>query len=246
MLVTNIAWQENHSSQIRLDDGDIHIWSIPCLVTDDSLKICISFLDADELARAERFKFKLHQQRFVVARAALRSILARYILLSPQAVKFEYSPEGKPQLKDQPSFQFNMSHSHGLALCAVTRVIPVGVDIEYQQTNIAELNIARRYFSPAEQSILNNASKSQRRSVFLSLWTAKEAVVKAMGKGLVFGLDQFSIALHENGKAVLQSAREELKAKSWFVQNFTPALDYMAAIALPRKNNQLSFFTFSF
>src|SRR5690349_20366562 len=113
--------------------SQLHLWFIK-LDEDLYQSSNALLLNAEEMKRAVRFKFELHRKRYITARAGLRSILGQYLEVSPQNVQILTAPQGKPFLQDC-DLQFNVSHSHDLALYAFTLGNPVGVDIEKVRNN---------------------------------------------------------------------------------------------------------------
>lgn len=93
---------------------------------------------------------------------------------------------GKPYLKDWPGVQFNLSHSGGWGVCAVSAA-PVGVDVELVRP--LKQDIAKRFFTATEQGYLAHRPPEE----FFRLWTRKESFTKALGKGLTLPMDSFSV-----------------------------------------------------
>ena len=156
-------------------------------------------LSADERARAARFRLERDRRRFVVARARLRQLLAERLAASPESIALVYGPHGKPALA-QGSLRFNVSHSGELALYAFSRDREVGIDVEAVRDVPEAERIARRWFAEADY----------RRFGFLGCWTRREAVAKALGRG---------IAEPDAGDAGCS------------VHGFSPAPGYLAAVA---------------
>ncbi|HET6554060.1 MAG TPA: 4'-phosphopantetheinyl transferase superfamily protein [Dyella sp.] len=148
----------------RLGDDEIHVW---------------------------RLAYDHHR-----GRAPLIWMLAAYLGVPAEAVQLEESDHGRPMLADphRDAFAFNWSHSHDQALIAIARGVAPGVDLERLRPHPKAVPIARRYFSPDEAAWLEGVPATQRDRAFLDLWTAKEAVLKALGRGLAFGLHRLSIA----------------------------------------------------
>jgi 4'-phosphopantetheinyl transferase len=167
---------------ISLAGAEVHLWRIRLAPCSDEL------LSEDERARARRFRFPLHRERFVAARSALRRILAAYLDLDPAGLRFQYSPHGKPRL-EQEWLRFNLAHSEDLALCAVAHGREVGVDIERIRPRPDE-GIPERFFSPSEAAQLRGLPPP----AFYRYWTAKEAWLKARGEGLSVALDSFDVS----------------------------------------------------
>ena len=155
-------------------------------------------LSADEHARAERFYFQKDRERFMVARGLLRTVLGRYLNQEPSQLRFCYSPYGKPALatgSGRNTLRFNVSHSHGLALYAITCGRELGVDVELIRPELPDEEIAERFFSFQEVSGLRALPPNMRLEAFFNCWTLKEAYIKARGEGLSLPLDQFDVAL---------------------------------------------------
>ncbi len=92
---------------------------------------------------------------------------------------------GKPYFIDRPDIHFNLSHSGGYAVCAVSDR-EVGIDVQAYEDFKDVLEIARRYFTAAEYEYVKNAN-----TAFFPLWTRKESLLKALGTGLSGGLSAY-------------------------------------------------------
>jgi 4'-phosphopantetheinyl transferase len=138
-------------------------------------------LSSDERARADRLKFPLVRQRFINGRVLLRQTLAAELKTEPAALKFEYTPTGKPYLAGT-SLHFNFTHSENLALLAIATV-PVGVDVERKHFRKEYQSMEPTIFTAEERELLNRLSGTERENLFFTLWTCKEALIKATGEG---------------------------------------------------------------
>lgn len=143
----------------------------------------VGLLHESERERAERFAFDHLRRRYTVAHAMLRSVLG----VGPEAA-LEAGPHGKPALTGGP--HFNLSHSGGLAVVAVCRAAPVGVDVEAVRPLRRLRGLAERVMSAEELSAFERARDPER--FFFELWTRKEAVVKAIGEGIIRELRSLS------------------------------------------------------
>jgi len=151
-------------------------------------------LSAEERRRAARFAFAPDRDRFIVGRARLRQILARYVAQRPEALTFRYRPHGKPSLATARAAPFfNLSHSDDLAALAITSACDIGIDIERIRTVPAA--VARRFFAANENAALLRLDGADWLAGFFRCWTRKEAVIKAVGKGLAFPLKSFAVSL---------------------------------------------------
>ncbi len=190
-------------------------------------------LSTDEQRRADRFHFAHHRQRFTIARGVLRSLLGHYLGHTPEAVRFRLGPYGKPALPDPARLFFNLSHSHDLALVAVTEAGQVGIDVEKVRPMVDADQLADRYFSPRETARLRALTEEVRLASFFRCWTRKEAYIKATGLGMSFPLDQFEVTLAPDEPAQLLHVEGDPAAtRRWSMHHLAPVDDYVAALAI--------------
>ncbi|NWF59658.1 MAG: 4'-phosphopantetheinyl transferase superfamily protein [Fischerella sp.] len=215
-------------TDLKLLPYDVHIWRIDLERPEPELQALEATLSSDEIARARRFYFQQHQQRFIAGRGILRAILGRYLGVEPQAVRFEYEPRGKPILGDtyiHSGLSFNLSHSQDLAVCAVSINRVIGVDIEYIRSVSDVEALAKRFFSPREYAVVRSLPPQQQQKVFFRYWTCKEAYLKATGVGLV-QLEQVEISLTPEEPAKLTTDEQ------WSLIELLPADNYVGAVAV--------------
>jgi len=221
---------------LALADDDVHVWRASLNLAAEHMQDLQRTLTADERERAERFHFQKDRERFIVTRGLLRAILSRYLDVEPGQLRFGYSPYGKPALLRESGgemLRFNLSHSHGLALYAVTRGRAVGIDLEYVRADLANERIAEQFFSPREVAALRALPAGVRAEAFFNCWTRKEAYVKARGEGLSLPLNQFDVSLAPGEPAALVSTRgDPLEAFRWSLQALFPGPGYVAALAV--------------
>jgi 4'-phosphopantetheinyl transferase len=233
------------SSDLGLSSDDVHVWRADL----DRNGACVDrlqqVLSADEQARAQRFRFEEDRKHFVVARGLLRLILSRYLNIEPSRLAFCYSPYGKPSVITTPgqkTLSFNVSHSCGLALYAVTRDRRIGIDLERIRADCPCEPLAERYFSPRERAMLDalQAEKVERKA-FFDCWTRKEAYIKAKGKGLSLPLDQFDVSLAPGEPAMLLESRgDPLEACRWSLHELHAGPGYAAALAVEGQGVRLA------
>ena len=185
-----------------------------------------SLLNPDELARAQRYYFELHQRRFTIARAKLRLILARYCHLPARELVFDQNQYGKPCLVNSLGLQFNLSHSGDMALLAVGSHYPMGIDLEFFAARPYE-GIGSHMFSLAENKALQNTPSALKPLAFFHTWAQKEALIKACGLGLSYPTQQFDVpALPSTNHPVLDTLHE----KTWHMVSFQPHVSCCAAL----------------
>jgi 4'-phosphopantetheinyl transferase len=208
-------------NSLTLGSGEVHVWRASLNRTEAQVEILKHTLAAEELRSAGRYRFHKDREHFIVAHGLLRTILARYLDMEPGQLRFCYGPHGKPALEVEPgedTLSFNLSHSHGLALFAVSRGRELGIDLEYVQAHLADDQIAERFFSPREVALLRGLPKDVQREAFFIFWTRKEAFIKATGKGVSLPLDQFEVSLVPGKPIVLSANGTHQEASRWSLQ----------------------------
>ena len=215
--------------------NDVHIWRINLNSSESQLQFFRETLSSDEIARAQRFYFPEHRQRFIAGRGTLRAILGQYLGIDPKQVEFEYQPRGKPLLAAKFADQgllFNLSHSQDLALLGVSYQHQIGVDLEYIRTMSDLEGLAKRFFSSREYEHLRLFSPQEQQQIFFRYWTCKEAYLKATGDGLV-ELEEIEISLTPNQPSQL------LVSGDWNLRELTPAENFAAAVVVAGSNINL-------
>jgi 4'-phosphopantetheinyl transferase len=169
----------------------------------------------------------------VAARGQLRAILAEYLQLGADAVRFEYNEYGKPSLRRSgvtSPICFNLTHSDGLAALAVASDRAVGVDIERIRT-VAE-DMTNWIMTDAEKRRFRSLAPELRRGAFFRCWTRKEAVLKAIGHGFSLSPRSLEVSFGINEHSRLRRiGGDRLSTQVWRVADFTPAPGYAGAIA---------------
>jgi 4'-phosphopantetheinyl transferase len=227
-------------SNPQLTETDVHVWRAALDQSQQRVEQLAALLSEDEKARAHRFHFERDKRRFTVGRGVLRLILGKYLQVDPDQLQFGYGPQGKPSLIKH-HLQFNVSHSHELALYAVTLAHDVGVDIEHLRSMPDYEQIATRFFSTNEQRALLSLPPHQQEKAFFTCWTRKEAYIKAIGHGLMMPLDQFDVSLAPNQPAALLEIRAEMQEVSdWSLRALHPTPGYVAALVVASRNLKLS------
>lgn len=196
------------SSLVPLADDEIHLWLLSV------------HGPADHRAVAAR------------AHALLARLLMQYANLD-RAPELARTERGKPFAPALPHIDFNLSHAKDHVLIAVAREQPVGVDLERLDRRIEIEDLARRYFSVAEAEALDRLTDALRPTAFLRLWTCKEAVLKALGEGIAFGLDRVAFGLDAGGfpTGVTELVPEAGSAESWRLALLEPTPGFLGALA---------------
>lgn len=145
-------------------------------------------LDSAEQQRAARYRRMEDRVRFAVTRSALRELLGVRLGIDPQAVRFAVSHHGRPELADAPALSFNVSHAGEHALIAMSNVRRVGVDIERIDAAVDWRALLDIVCTKEEQDKLARMQSTLQRDAFFRCWTAKEALLKTLGVGIIDGM----------------------------------------------------------
>jgi 4'-phosphopantetheinyl transferase len=201
--------------------------------SDETVDACAETLSEDELEKAGRYVFSRDRRRFIVARAALRRLLAHELSMQPGAIKFTYGRYGKPSLAaplDASNLQFNVAHSDDLAIIALCRHREVGVDIEAIRPLDDELSLVTSCFSPHERAQYLHTAPEARTVAFFCGWTRKEAFIKALGNGFSEPLDSFDVSLAPDSSALLRVGDRSGRDSGWSMASFNPGMGFAGAI----------------
>ncbi len=216
--------------------GPIRVWRAALDRPEPEIAAFAALLSASERARADRFRFARDRQWFTVGRGLVRTLLGSALGVAPHEIEFAYGTRGKPALghPEGSGLEFNLSHSHGLALFATSWGRAVGIDLEYQREEFDFLGIAGRYFTPQEVGeIQAQPEGAAQRSAFFRGWARKEAFLKARGDGLWVGLDRFAVSIDPTAPArVVWTAWDPDEAGRWTVHELDVAPGFAAALVV--------------
>jgi 4'-phosphopantetheinyl transferase len=188
-------------SSLVVRENEAHIWLVQTngeSISPGDFKDLLSSVEQD---RASKFKFETDRRRYITAHAALRSIISIYVNSPARELQFASGPYGKPKLAaihDKKKIAFNLSHSHEVALIAVTQDREIGVDVEWVREDFAFDEVAQRFFTTREVAALHALPLHLQREAFYKCWTSKEAFLKVKGTGLSGKLDEVEIVLTDH------------------------------------------------
>lgn len=160
-----------------------------------------------------------------------RRWLADRLGCAPGTLTLARTEHGRPMLRAPEGYDCNWSHSGGLLAIAVARGLQVGIDIERERPRANALQLARRFFTAGEARWLSARGDATRTRDFLRLWCAKEAVLKAHGRGLAFGLDRLAFE-EDGGQLRLASCDPALGSPGlWNLRELQPAPGHLGMLA---------------
>ncbi len=190
------AWGTVATVPLAADQAHLWLARPAAFAGPAQLARCRALLTGDERARADRHRFPQDRRTSLVTRALVRVTLSRYCEVPPGRWRFRTNDHGRPEIASPATpLRFNLSHTAGLVVCLVSRGRELGVDTEHLRQDRRWLDLADRFFAPAEARALREVPPPARPRRFLEYWTLKEAYVKARGRGLTLPLSGFRFDL---------------------------------------------------
>jgi len=212
-----------------VEPGQAHVFRLRLDLETARLAALAALLSDDERARASRFIPETSRRQFIAAHGQMRQVLGALLHQDPTGLRFTAGAHGKPSLVGG-ELHFNLSHSGGLALLAVTRDQETGVDIEATTRKVEIDKLAPRFFAPAEAAALADLPEAARVRAFFNIWTRKEAYIKACGLGLALPLHSFNVS-HDDPPM--------LSVPGWTIHSLDACPGYAAALVIAGKIDAL-------
>ena len=233
----NIVWEKNSSFSSLTDS--VTIWKIDVVSDSRSLISLSALLNNAEIERANRYYHDKDRHRFITSRAALRILSGKYLEINSLNIEFDIGPNKKPFLRNNTTgrqLHYNTAHSENSILLAFANS-EIGVDIEKADDSFDYQEIVNTNFSKEEILFINKAENP--KTTFYLLWTRKEALAKATGKGLP---DDLSLLPSLDGTHTI---KDEAGSSSgpWIISSFKVAIDFIGSIAFPSNIKSIKFFT---
>lgn len=148
----------------------------------------------EQLSQYRRAKIRGRNGAESLAAGLLLDYALREYGLCERDMEYTENEHGKPFFANRPDIKFNLSHSGGYAVCAVSDT-EIGIDAEKYGDAKDTLEIAKRYFTAGEYEYIKNSADT--KTTFFSLWTRKESLLKAIGTGLSGGLKSYEVLADE-------------------------------------------------
>ncbi len=242
-----------HPDVFTIGLDEIHTWTFSLDQPEEIVAYFTSLLSQDELSRAARLRSESAWKRFTTGRGWLRLILSQYVEQTPEDLCFSYGLSGKPQLQktfihqatSKPPF-FNLAHSNGTGMLAVTCSGSVGIDLEFIHPIPEIETIASRYFSPREWAALAALPDKDKINGFFNTWTCKEAFVKALGEGFALPFNTFTISISPQGRpasielegsALQEPGKEPDRHQNWLYLPVQPPHGFAAAMVIEKPSS---------
>lgn len=202
-----------------IDKKPLYLWCAypEDLLTEATARACASLLSEDERTRWQALRFDRDRREYLTTRTLVRTALSHHHPIASEAWRFETNAHGKPRIDPDCGLRFNLSNSSDLVVCLVSHESEVGVDVEpfEHAEKIAEL--APGVLSQVELTQLEALRGSEKLDRVLSLWTLKEAYIKATGFGLSQPLNQFSFLFggEEGIRLEMDPIPSDRPARNW-------------------------------
>lgn len=217
---------------------EIHVWAVSSTADQDAVEALATCLSAHERHRATRMRHPDARRAFVVGRARVRQILARYVAQCPANLDVVTRVDHRPVLAGAPHwFDFSFSRCDGLHVCAVARDRRVGIDVEpietcrldYGGSGERETRAdARDLFSLDDFSWLDAQPVHRRDAARAELLTKKEALVKAVG-GVTVPLSAIEVPRGDDGQVTISISPQ--RTGRWLVRSLVAASGIVCAVA---------------
>lgn len=173
---------------------EVHLWIAepPALDDPELLAAYDALMTDDERARQRAYVHERNRREALVTRALVRASLSQYRAIAPSAWRFRIGEHGRPEIDPPCGLRFNLSNHPSMVVCAIVLERDIGVDVEPMTRGEEILSVADTVFAPSELAELRALSAPEEADRAVTLWTLKEAYIKARGKGLSLPLDAFA------------------------------------------------------
>lgn len=219
-------WPTAATRLVRPDH--VHLWFTELRAHEEHVDRLLGLLDAEELARAERFRFDHDRHRFIIGHGLLRHVLGQRLDLSPEAIRFARGPHGKPYIAET-RLHFNFSDTKDAILIALSEGAELGVDVETMARSVDHMAVGEHYFTSEEVADIRETPEPKRR--FLELWTRKEAVLKASGVGIMDDLKVLRVNAPEQTVELAHDEFKRMASDSYHVRTWSLGTDHIISLA---------------
>ena len=218
-----------YNNNFSLSTKRVHVFLINFdLFNSDDFK---EFLSNDEINRANKIKIVKKRHQFIISRGVVKKLLSTLLRKEADQIEFLYSQHGKPFINEKyynHTIEFNISHSGIYGLIAITLDNKIGVDIQKIDPKVDYNSLSARFFSDNEKNELMKLDKNKRKDAFYLGWVRKESFIKAIGMGVAYGLDRFSVSLNKNDNANIVIS--DFENKKWHCYDLIEFNNYKTAL----------------
>jgi len=228
------------NTPLLLKPNSVDIWLVypQDIVASELLEHYAALLSDEERKRKDRFHFAKHRHFYLVTRALEKNLLSRYTGIAAADLRFDRNAYGKPQLRlaaDAVPLHYNISHTDQLIMMACCRSGSIGIDLESPQRDVDHAAIAPLCFTPTEIKLIKKQTTTVTQThQFFEFWTLKEALIKAVGKGMSIPLHSIAFDLTQAGCIDYRDENDKEHGQ-WRAFTFQADDDHLAAVCVPAK-----------
>lgn len=224
---------------LRFNANSVHLWVMSFAAFRPYRHALTAMLSREERDHAGRFHRDDDRQRYQIGRGLIRCALACYLETRPHTIQFAANLHGKPSITDDV-VHFNYAHSADRLMLAVCADAPVGIDIEAIKPLPDVAGLARQLFAPQEITALEAVPRDQVTRTFYTLWTRKEAYLKAQRIGLTRELDSFAVSAGDPAVILYDQAAD---VRDWSLYAFDPGAGCVGAVAVQQPSDRCQIVT---
>lgn len=215
------------------ESNRVTVWRASFEDISPEIPLLLDVLSADERLKATRFLVAERARQFVISRALLRLLCARYLHTSPEKLSFVTGEFGKPFVAGAPDFNFNISHSSGFACFAFSMANRVGIDVEKIRPLSHEWSTASRVLTVRELGEYARLEEEERQRAFYRVWVLKESYLKGCGRGLSRPTSEVEVSVDLASPPSLRHVAGEPHApRRWTLCDLPIAEGYAAGLAV--------------
>ena len=231
--MNDITYFYNNKLTLSTDRIYVFVINFGLYNSDDFVEI----LSSDENNRADEMRSVEKRRQFIITRGITKRILATSLDRKPSQIKFLYNQHGKPFINDKYNdytIGFNTSHSELYGLIAITLNSEVGIDIQKIKPLQDISALSSRFFSDNERNELMRIDENKQQDAFYLGWVRKESFIKAVGTGVAYGLDRFTVPLSkkENKNIIIP----DFENKKWHCYDLIEFENYKTALTTCKDN----------
>jgi phosphopantetheinyl transferase len=193
-----------------------------------------SYISQDEKIRAGKFHISEDRDTYISCHGLLRSVISRKIKKKPSEIVFYYERSHKPGLTGNPLY-FNMTHVRGAFAFVISNCFYAGIDMENTDRSIDIMPIINTFFSNEDRNYIFDSGINT-QEIFSLLWTRKEALLKAIGTGILNNLAQITVSGKRNiiYRKVFDNHLDKSVSDVHYIYS-ERLLDYYISVAVPQK-----------
>jgi 4'-phosphopantetheinyl transferase len=221
--------ESSEKSTVLINEQSVftYLLKLPLTINPDPW---IGFLNNEENLRANKFLSLIDHNRYVHAQLFKKQVLSFHSGIAEEEIMIEHEAKyGKPYLKGFTSLHFNLAYRNDYALLGIAEK-PIGIDIEKEIEIVNMGNFALNFFSDEERKwLLDEAKMDARKTNFFRLWTLKESFIKAIGKGISYNLQDFSVFMDD---AMPKLILPEKNPSNYKLKELLAPIGYKSALCL--------------